>query len=208
LFTSTSEVYGDALEHPQKESYYGNVNPFGTRSCYDESKRIGESLVYTYQKMYNLNTRIVRIFNTYGPYMCLSDGRIVTEIIKSMFKENKLVIFGDGNQTRSLSFAPDTVKMIVKVMHSDYSEPVNVGNEDEIDINTLVEMSKSVYHTKYNKQANMIIAHQAIDKDDPKVRRPCLDKYRSLFGEPPRTSLYKGLFESFDYFEGTLNENS
>jgi dTDP-glucose 4,6-dehydratase len=196
LFSSTSEVYGDALEHPQKESYYGNVNPYGERSCYDESKRVAETLIYNYNKLHDIETRIVRIFNTYGPYMNINDGRIVTEIIKALLKDKTLYIFGDGNQTRSLCFVDDLIEMILKVMKSDYSYPINIGNDQEITINKLVETARSVY----GKQVNMNIQYIDIDKDDPKVRKPCLELNKQILGETNKTSLEQGLLKTIQFF--------
>ena len=200
LFSSTSEVYGDALEHPQKESYYGNVNPYGERSNYDESKRVAESLIYNYNKLHDLDTRIVRIFNTYGPYMNINDGRIVTEIIKALLKDKTLYIFGDGTQTRSLCFVNDLIEMILKVMKSDYKDPINIGTDAEISINNLVQVTKDVYEKHFNKTVNMNIQYIHIDKDDPKVRKPCLELNRRILGDIPRTSLENGLLKTILHF--------
>lgn len=205
LYTSTSEVYGDALEHPQKETYYGNVNTVGDRSSYDESKRIGETLVYTYTKQFDLDTRIVRIFNTYGPHMSIADGRIVTEIMRSMILGKTLTIFGDGNQTRSLSFAKDTVEMLVNVMSGTYKQPINIGNNQEISINNLVEECRQVYYDYFKKQPNLTINYKSIDKDDPKVRRPCLELNTQILGNRERTSLYDGLLQTIAHFEKIID---
>lgn len=200
LFSSTSEVYGDALEHPQKESYYGNVNPYGERSNYDESKRVAESLIYNYNKLHDLDTRIVRIFNTYGPYMNINDGRIVTEIIKALLKDKTLYIFGDGTQTRSLCFVNDLIQMILKVMKSDYKHPINIGTDAEISINDLVQLTKDVYEKHFNKRVNINIQYIHIDKDDPKVRKPCLELNRQILGDISRTSLENGLLKTILHF--------
>jgi nucleoside-diphosphate-sugar epimerase len=207
MYTSTSEVYGDALEHPQKESYYGNVNSYGERSCYDVSKRIGETLIYSYKSLYNLDTRIVRIFNTYGPYMRLGDGRIVTEIIRCILLGKTLQIFGDGSQTRSLSYVDDTIEMMLNVMHSDYSSPVNVGNEREISINELVSIAKNVYEKKLNnnKACNLQVQYTDIDKDDPKVRRPDLTTYKSCISKVTPTELEVGLYKTMMYFKDYID---
>jgi nucleoside-diphosphate-sugar epimerase len=204
LYTSTSEVYGDALQHPQTELYYGNVNTCGERSCYDESKRIAETLVYEYTNHYNIETRIVRIFNTYGPYMNLDDGRIVTEIIKAMLYNTTLQIYGNGLQTRSLNFVIDTINMMYNVMHSDYTQPVNIGSEEEISINTLVNILQKVYTSYYGNQPSFQICYTSIDKDDPKVRKPCLKLYNTLFNKDNNnhnnTSLEEGLLKTLEYF--------
>lgn len=200
LYTSTSEVYGDALEHPQKETYYGNVNTVGERSCYDESKRIAETLVTTYTEIYDLDTRIVRIFNTYGPHMSIVDGRIVTEIMRSMIFGKTLTIFGDGNQTRSLSYVNDTLDMMIGIMNGSYKQPVNVGNDQEITINELVDMCLRAYKEYFNKEANIDIVHTNIEKDDPKVRRPCLKLNRQILGEITKTGLFEGLLQTLHHF--------
>jgi len=200
LFSSTSEVYGDALEHPQKESYYGNVNPYGDRSNYDESKRIAEALIYNYNKLHDIDTRIVRIFNTYGPYMNINDGRIVTEIIKALLKDKTLFIFGDGNQTRSLCYVDDLIEMILKVMKGDYSYPINIGNDNEITINDLVKTARLIYDKHSLQTSNMNIKYVDIDKDDPKVRRPCLQLNKQLLGETNKTSLEIGLLKTIQFF--------
>jgi len=207
LYTSTSEVYGDALQHPQKESYYGNVNSFGERSCYDESKRIGETLIFTYTKLYNIDARIVRIFNTYGPHMRLGDGRIVTEIIRCLLLGKPLQIFGDGTQTRSLSFVDDTIEMTLRVMKSDYLSPVNVGNDKEVSVNELVQIAKRVYEQRWNNNqtCDLVVEYTPIDKDDPKVRRPDLTLNRNIVGHFIPTSLELGLSKTMSYFRELID---
>ena len=208
LFASTSEVYGDALQHPQKESYYGNVNSYGTRCCYDESKRVAESLIYTYKQLYNVNTRIVRIFNTYGPFMNLYDGRIVTEIIKSLLLKKKLNIYGDGTQTRSLAYVDDTLDMIIEVMKSSYSEPVNVGNNKELNINEMVKIIQKIYKEKISNDEEvdktLEIEYVTLEKDDPKVRQPHLDLIHKVMKNNgtifKRTELEEGLYKTMVYF--------
>ena len=208
LYTSTSEVYGDALEHPQKETYYGNVNSFGERSCYDVSKRIGETLIYTYNKLHNLDTRIVRIFNTYGPHMSISDGRIVTEIMRCMILGKPLTIFGDGSQTRSLSFVDDTLMMLLRVMDSEYLFPVNIGNETEVSINELVDIARAVYERQFQHVPNFDVRYSTIDKDDPKVRRPDLSLYKSIVDtDPPATPLETGLLRTLLYFQELVDHS-
>lgn len=207
LYTSTSEVYGDALEHPQKESYYGNVNPYGERSNYDESKRIGETLIYNYRKLYNCDTRIVRIFNTYGPYMNLYDGRIVTEIIRALLTHGTLTIFGDGTQTRSLCFVDDMVDMIVATMNSNYLEPINVGCDSEISINDLVDVCIDSFSKLQGSECELQIAYNIIDKDDPKVRRPCLRLNTRILGKREFTPLSIGIAKTIEYFKNLMTEN-
>jgi nucleoside-diphosphate-sugar epimerase len=205
LYSSTSEVYGDALIHPQIEDYYGNVNTFGERSCYDESKRIGETLIYTYQKLHNLDAKIVRIFNTYGPYMSLGDGRIVTEIIRCLIFNVRLNIYGNGEQTRSLSFVDDTLEMILRVMSSDFKQPVNVGSEYEVSVNKLVEKVCEIYDQVNKvgmKNSYQILKRDYIniDKDDPKVRKPDLTLNKMVIGEYNRKSLEEGIKHTVEYF--------
>jgi UDP-glucuronate decarboxylase len=210
LYTSTSEVYGDALIHPQNEGYYGNVNSFGKRSCYDESKRIAESLVYSYIQLYNLDLKTVRIFNTYGPHMDLLDGRIVTEIIKSFLLGSTLNIYGTGLQTRSLCYVDDTIKMIVKVMNSNCNEPINVGSEFEISINDLVKKCQDIFNEYNNKMTpsnlNLSIVYTELEKDDPKVRKPCLLKNKKIVGEINYTSLDTGLKNTLMYFKDIIDK--
>ena len=214
LYTSTSEVYGDALEHPQKETYYGNVNTVGYRSCYDESKRIAETLVYTYQQLYNLDTRIIRIFNTYGPNMNILDGRIVTEIIRCLLLGKELTIYGDGKQTRSMSYIDDTINMMLKVMELDYTKPINVGNDNEISINELVEKTQVIYNKLINRNSSSLnsegtlkVVYKEIDRDDPKVRKPDLSLNKNIIGEIERTTLENGLEKTIKHFMEIVDNN-
>lgn len=204
LYASTSEVYGDAKEHPQNENYYGNVNSYGARSCYDVSKRVGETLIYTYRELYNLDTRIVRIFNTYGPYMNLNDGRIVTEIMKSKLTNSVLNIYGDGSQTRSLSYVDNTLNLIMIVMNCDYTNPVNVGDDEEININELVKIIKDI-----KNESKLNVKYIPMEKDDPKVRKPDLTLVKKLIKENnvnyDKISLLDGLKKTFEYFENEVN---
>jgi nucleoside-diphosphate-sugar epimerase len=203
LFASTSEVYGDALVHPQHENYYGNVNCFGARSSYDESKRVGETLCYTYRQLHNLDIKIVRIFNTYGPHMSLYDGRIVTEIIRALLLNTTLKIFGDGTQTRSLCYVDDTVNAILRLMNTDFNEPINVGSDIEISINELVTVCERVYSRNYPTECSNINREYVtdnLDRDDPKVRRPDLTLNRSILGEQSRTPLEVGISKTIRYF--------
>ena len=197
LFTSTSEIYGDPKEHPQKESYHGNVNCYGQRSCYDESKRVAESLVYSYRTLYNLDTKIVRIFNTYGPYMNIDDGRIITEIIKAIKLEQPLKINDYGIQTRSFSFVNDTIEMMINVMNSEYNHPINIGNDNEISINELIKIAEEVTNKKIE-----VVYNKHNDIDDPKVRKPCLSLYKMLISKDiHKTNLRDGFKETFEFFQ-------
>ncbi len=205
MYSSTSEVYGDALEHPQKESYRGNVNVYGERACYDESKRIGETLVYTYQRLYGVNARIIRIFNTYGPFMSICDGRIVTEIMRAVLLGKPLTIHGNGLQTRSLTYVDDTISMMLRVMQSDYSGPVNVGSDDEITINELVARACKMYKYHFKREPNIKILHNEIDIDDPKIRRPCLNLNKQVVGHKSKVSLDDGLLKTLLYFKRAID---
>jgi nucleoside-diphosphate-sugar epimerase len=205
LYTSTSEVYGDVLEHPQKETYYGNVNTMGERSAYDESKRIAETLVHAYSKLYDLDTRVVRIFNTYGPYMDMGDGRIVTEIIRCMLLGKPLTIFGNGSQTRSLNYVDDTIDMMLQVMNSNYKKPVNIGNEREVSVNELIEITITVYEKLVGKRITIDTKYEEMDIDDPKLRKPDLHVYINNIGEKKFTSLETGLAKTIMYFKNLID---
>jgi nucleoside-diphosphate-sugar epimerase len=204
IFASSSEVYGQPLVHPQGEDYYGNVNSYGTRSCYDESKRVGETLVWIYNKTRGVDTRIVRIFNTYGPYMNLDDGRIVTEIIKSYIKRTPLKIFGDGNQTRCFSYVDDTISSIITIMKADSSikginDPINVGSDIEITVNQLVELFQVITGSQLEKE------YVSIDKDDPLLRKPLLTRLNEIYWATNGTHkvftpIQRGFSDTFTYF--------
>lgn len=207
LYTSTSEVYGDPKEHPQKETYYGNVNSYGPRSCYDSSKRIGEALFYTYNELYNLNTRIVRIFNTYGPYMSVRDGRIITEIIRAMILGTPLYIHGDGTQTRSLCYINDTVRMIINTTNAKYTKPINIGNNVEITINELITTCKKIYKNKFKKEPKMTIIYTNAEIDDPRLRQPDLTLNKKLLGDVKFISLEDGISSTLSYFINIIDDN-
>jgi UDP-glucuronate decarboxylase len=203
LFSSTSEVYGDPFPqfHPQQETYNGNVNTMGERSCYDESKRVAESLVYSYQKLHCLDVKVARIFNTYGPHMDIDDGRIVTEIVKYLLQSKNLYVYGDGNQTRSLCYVDDTIKMLVKLMNSDEQTPVNIGSQYEISINDLIKLGKNIMN---GEDYGCYVKYIDIDKDDPKIRKPCLLKNKTVLGAAPFTPIFKGLQTTIDHFKESL----
>jgi UDP-glucuronate decarboxylase len=192
LFSSTSEIYGDPLEHPQKESYWGNVNPVGIRSNYDESKRMCETMIYEYRKKYNLNLKIVRIFNTYGPRMRLDDGRVITNFIKSINDNNPLTIYGDGNQTRSFCYIDDLLDGFNIIMNSQELGPINLGNPSEFTINELV----TIFETIYNKK--LLIEYIQLPLDDPKQRKPDITKAKQLNWEP-KIKLIDGIQKMINY---------
>jgi UDP-glucuronate decarboxylase len=173
-------------------------------NCYDESKRVAESLIYTYKQLYNIDTRIVRIFNTYGPHMNLRDGRIVTEIAKGLLLGEPLQIYGNGLQTRSLNYVDDTITSIVAVMQSDYSSPVNVGSDNELSINQLVVEFQKIYREHFDPNSTLNIHYTGIDKDDPKTRKPCLKLHRQILGVMPVTPLDIGLYRTLQYFSQLL----
>ena len=206
LYSSTSEIYGDALQHPQSETYYGNTNTVGQRSAYDESKRIGETLVVNYTEMYNLDTRIVRIFNTYGPYMDLNDGRIITEMIKCFMSDEELTING-GFQTRSFSYIDDTIDMMLNVFeNTSYKLPVNIGNNLEITIENLLIIFNKVVKKISNKDLDFSkIIFKTLEKDDPVKRCPDLSLYNSLFGRFIKTDLDNGLEKTLEFYTNVEN---
>jgi UDP-glucuronate decarboxylase len=188
LFTSTSEIYGDPLEHPQKEEYWGNVNPIGNRSCYDESKRLSETIIYEYRKKHQLDLKIVRIFNTYGPKMDLNDGRIITNVIRAGIQNIPLTINGDGNQTRSFCFIDDMVDGLIKMMNSQEEGPINLGNPlCEFTINELVRLYEEISGKKLE------IKFELYDKDDPKQRKPDISKAKEKLQWEPKIDLRNGL---------------
>ena len=180
LQASTSEVYGDPLEHPQKESYWGHVNPIGPRSCYDEAKRFSEALVMAYHRAKGVQTRMIRIFNTYGPRMRLDDGRVVPAFVGQALRNEDFTLFGDGKQTRSFCFVEDEVRGILALAQSDVVEPVNIGNPDEF---TMVELAETV--RKVTGCTSKMI-HKPLPKDDPKQRRPDITRAKTLLGWEPR----------------------
>lgn len=196
LFTSTSEIYGDPLVHPQPESYYGNVNTMGERSCYDESKRMAETLIYEYKKKYNLDVKIVRIFNTYGEFMNINDGRVITNFIKNI-KENKNVqIYGDGTQTRSFCYVDDMVDGLIKMMNSNYQGPTNLGNPNcEFTLNLLVEEFEKIIGKKIK------VEYLKATENDPKQRKPIIDKAIKELGWFPKINLEEGLKRTLEYFK-------
>ncbi len=200
LLASTSEVYGDPLVHPQVESYWGNVNPIGPRGVYDEAKRFAEAIVMAYHRFHGIETRIVRIFNTYGPRMRPKDGRIVPAFCCQALKGEPITVFGDGSQTRSFCFVSDLIDGIFRLMMSDHADPVNIGNPRELTV-----MDFAVKIKELTGSAAPIV-HKPLPVDDPKVRQPNIDKARALLGWEPKMTLEEGLRLTIDYF-ATLVQN-
>jgi dTDP-glucose 4,6-dehydratase len=194
LLASTSEVYGDPLVHPQNEDYWGNVNPIGPRGVYDEAKRFAEALVMAYHRAHNVTTRIVRIFNTHGPRMRLNDGRVVPNFISQALRGEPLTVYGDGSQTRSFCYVSDLVEGIVRLLRSEYSDPVNCGNPREV---TILEFAKVIKRLTASKSE---IVYRPLPEDDPKVRQPDIGRARQLLGWEPKVGLEEGLKNTIDYF--------
>ncbi len=194
LTSSTSECYGDPLENPQKETYWGNVNPIGPRSVYDEAKRFSEALTMAYHRYHKLDTRIVRIFNTYGPRMQLNDGRVVPNFMKQALRGEDLTVFGDGSQTRSFCYVSDEVDGFIRLSKSNEHSPVNIGNPTEF---TILECAKRVLAVTGSRSA---IRYEPLPQDDPKQRCPDITKARTLLGWEPKIDLETGLRMSLEYF--------
>jgi dTDP-glucose 4,6-dehydratase len=194
LVASTSECYGDPLEHPQKETYWGNVNSIGPRSVYDEAKRFTEALTMAYHRYQQVDTRIVRIFNTYGPRMQLNDGRVIPNFMKQAFRGDGLTVYGDGSQTRSFCYVTDEIEGILRLAKSDEHFPVNIGNADEF---TILECARRVIAITGSKSQ---IRYDKLPQDDPKQRRPDISKAKNLLQWEPKVSLDVGLRMSLDYF--------
>ena len=197
LLTSTSECYGDPTEHPQKETYWGHVNPVGPRSVYDEAKRFAEALTMAYHRHHGLKTRIARIFNTYGPRMKLNDGRVVPAFIDQSLHWRPLTVFGDGSQTRSFCFVSDLVDGLYRLMLSDEALPVNLGNPDEI---TILEFAERIQRLTGSSAG---IEFRPLPEDDPKQRQPDISKARRLLGWEPKVPLEEGLRRTIEYFRNS-----
>jgi dTDP-glucose 4,6-dehydratase len=198
LVASTSECYGDPLEHPQKETYWGNVNSIGPRSVYDEAKRFTEALTMAYYRYYGVDTRIVRIFNTYGPRMQLNDGRVVPNFMKQAIRGEDLTVYGDGSQTRSFCYVSDEVEGFLRLAESNEHFPVNIGNPQEF---TILECARKVIEVTGSKSK---IRYENLPQDDPKQRRPDITKARNLLGWEPKIDLDTGLRMSLDYFREAI----
>ena len=194
VLASTSEVYGDPLEHPQKESYWGNVNPIGPRGVYDEAKRFAEAMTTAYHRYHGVDAKIVRIFNTYGPRMRVKDGRAVPAFISQALRNEDVTVFGDGSQTRSFTYITDLVDGIIRLMLSDVNEPVNIGNPREM---TLAELAQLIIK---QTGATSQIVHRPLPVDDPKVRQPDITRARTLLGWEPRVAVEDGLATTIAYF--------
>lgn len=200
LLASTSEVYGDPVVHPQTEDYWGNVNPIGPRGVYDEAKRFAEAITMAYHRYHGVETRIVRIFNTYGPRMRLNDGRALPAFISQALNGEDITVFGDGKQTRSFCFVSDLIDGIFRLLMSDESEPVNIGNPEEI---TIEDFAKEVLSITGSKSR---IVNKELPVDDPKVRQPDITKARTILNWEPKVSRRDGLVKTLDYFKAKLNK--
>ena len=199
LLASSSEVYGDALISPQKEDYWGNVNPIGPRGVYDEAKRFAEALTMAYHRQHGIDTRIARIFNTYGPKMRQDDGRVIPNFITQALRDEPLTVFGDGSQTRSFCYISDLVAAICKLMLSDVIEPVNLGNPHEMTIKELAEKIISI------TGSSSTITYRPLPQDDPKTRRPDITRAQNLLGWQPQMTLEDGLCATIGWFKNQLN---
>ncbi|MFH1770930.1 MAG: UDP-glucuronic acid decarboxylase family protein [archaeon] len=194
LFTSTSEAYGVPIEHPQKETYWGNVNPVGVRSCYDESKRFGEALLMAYHRQMNADVKIVRIFNTYGPRLRPGDGRVISNFIRQALTNQPLTIYGDGKQTRSFCYVSDMVSGLMKMMNSSYVGPKNLGNPKEF---TILQLAKTIIRLTNSKSK---LVFEKLPLDDPTKRQPDISKARTMLGWKPQIELEEGLKKTIEWF--------
>jgi dTDP-glucose 4,6-dehydratase len=194
LLSSTSEVYGDPLEHPQRETYWGNVNPIGPRAVYDEAKRFAEAITVAYRRYEQVDVRIARIFNTYGPRMRLDDGRVVPTFVAQALRGEPITVFGDGSQTRSFCYVDDHVEAIWRLLRSGYQEPVNVGNPHEL---TILEFAKEVQRLIGTSVA---IVQKPLPEDDPKVRKPDITRAREVLGWEPRIAFDEGMRRTIAWF--------
>ena len=198
LLASTSEVYGDPLEHPQPETYWGNVNPIGPRGVYDEAKRFAEALTMAYHRYHGVDTRIVRIFNTYGPRMRVGDGRVVPAFMAQSVRGEPLTVFGDGSQTRSFCYVTDLVEGIYRVLFQDDHAPFNIGNPDEFTIKEFADIIRERF------APDVEIRYEPLPEDDPKTRRPDITRARELLGWQPAVTLEEGLATTYEYFASKL----
>lgn len=198
LLASTSEVYGDPLVHPQNEDYWGNVNPIGPRGVYDEAKRFAEAMTMAYHRYHGVETRIVRIFNTYGPKMRINDGRAIPTFVSQALRNEDITAFGDGSQTRSFCFVSDLVEGIFRLLMSDYAYPVNIGNPNEM---TITQLAQKVIEMTGSKSK---IVYKPLPEDDPKVRQPDITRAKTILGWEPKISLEEGLKSTIEYFKKCL----
>jgi dTDP-glucose 4,6-dehydratase len=200
VLASTSEVYGDPLEHPQKETYWGNVNPVGIRGVYDEAKRFAESMTMAYHRVHEVDTRIVRIFNTYGERMRLNDGRVLPNFMYQALMGEPLTVYGDGKQTRSFQYVSDLVEGVFRLLNTDYHEPVNIGNPAEI---TILEFAEEV---KRLAGAASQIVFRPLPEDDPRVRQPDITRAKQVLGWEPKVGREEGLKRTMEFFRGKLGK--
>lgn len=202
LQASTSEVYGDPKVHPQPETYRGNVNPIGPRACYDEGKRLAETLFFDYYRVHNISIKVIRIFNTYGPRMAPDDGRVVSNFIVQALKGEDITIYGDGRQTRSFCYVDDLIEGMVRMMNSpdDFTGPVNLGNPGEF---TMLELAEKVIKITGSKSR---IVYKPLPLDDPKMRKPDITLAKSKLGWEPKVALSEGLSKTVEYFRGIVNK--
>ncbi len=198
LLASTSEVYGDPERHPQREDYWGNVNPIGIRGVYDEAKRFSEAMTMAYHREHDINTHIVRIFNTYGPRMRLDDGRVVPNLMGQALRGEPLTVYGDGSQTRSFCFVTDLVDGIYRLLFTDFHEPVNLGNPNEVSI---LDFAKEIVKLSGGKAE---IVFKPLPQDDPKVRKPDITRARTLLGWEPKVGREEGMKRTMEYFRGKI----
>jgi dTDP-glucose 4,6-dehydratase len=198
VLASTSEVYGDPLEHPQKETYWGNVNPVGPRGVYDEAKRFAEAMTMAYHRYHGVDTKIVRIFNTYGPRMRLNDGRAVPAFMSQALRNEDVTVFGEGNQTRSFTYISDLVDGIIRLMLSKENDPVNIGNPREM---TIREIAETIIRMTGSSSR---IVQRPLPTDDPKQRRPDITRARTLLGWEPQVQLEEGLVKTIEYFRSKV----
>jgi dTDP-glucose 4,6-dehydratase len=199
LLASTSEVYGDPLVHPQREDYWGNVNPIGPRGCYDEAKRFAEAITMAYHRYHEVKSRIVRIFNTYGPRMRLDDGRALPNFMKQALRGDPLTVYGKGDQTRSFCYVSDLVEGIVRLLDTDFAEPVNLGNPVEI---TMLQLAQEIISLVGNTKSTIV--YEDLPQDDPKRRKPDISRAQELLGWQPTVDRSEGLKRSLDYFRTVL----
>ncbi|PYM15537.1 MAG: NAD-dependent dehydratase [Verrucomicrobia bacterium] len=198
LLASTSEIYGDPLVHPQSEDYWGNVNPIGPRGCYDEAKRFAEAITMAYHREHGIDTRIVRIFNTYGPRMRLNDGRVVPAFVSQALQHRPLTVFGDGSQTRSFCYCSDLIEGIYRLMMSDTNQPVNIGNPREM---TVLQFAREIIRVTGSRSR---IVFKPLPQDDPKQRKPDITRAKKLLGWEPKVTLAAGLEKTIAYFRGKV----
>lgn len=202
LLASTSEVYGDPDQHPQKETYWGNVNPIGPRACYDEGKRVAETMCYAYQKQEQVQVRVARIFNTFGPRMHMNDGRVVSNFVIQALQEKPITVYGSGSQTRSFQYVSDLVDGLVALMNSDYSEPVNIGNPEEYSILEFANIILGLVG------GNSKVIHDPKPQDDPQRRRPDIGRAKKYLGWEPKVSMREGLNKTIAYFREELKRTT